>query len=59
ITLLFNSLINKKTGIIKADIIALLSKVLQSIYNAYKKILNKIADYKAVRKLLHIILGAK
>ncbi|KAL9082614.1 MAG: hypothetical protein Q9165_008845 [Trypethelium subeluteriae] len=59
ITLLFDGLLDGKTGITKADIIALSSKVPQSVYDAYEKILNRTADHKAARKLLHIVLGAK
>ncbi|USP78616.1 NACHT domain-containing protein isoform 1 [Curvularia clavata] len=59
ITLIFDGLMKKKSGISKSDIMDLLRKPPQSVYDVYEQILNKSPDRQDARRLLHIIIGAK
>jgi hypothetical protein len=59
ITLVFNGLIEKKSGITKKDIMDLTKKLSRGIYDAYEKILEKSENREKSKKLLHLILGAK
>lgn len=59
ITLVFDGLMENKSGITKKDIIALTKKLPRRIEEAYEKILAKSDDQEKAKKLLYLILGAK
>jgi hypothetical protein len=59
ITLVFDGLMKKKSGITKRDIIDLTQKLPQGVDDAYEKILNKSQNRKESKRLLHLVLGAK
>ncbi|KAL5331401.1 hypothetical protein ACEPPN_000931 [Leptodophora sp. 'Broadleaf-Isolate-01'] len=59
VTLIFDGLMDKKSGITKGDIMDLTKTLPQGVYDAYEKILNKSQDREKAKRLLHLILGAK
>ncbi|KAH6716446.1 hypothetical protein BKA61DRAFT_548460, partial [Leptodontidium sp. MPI-SDFR-AT-0119] len=59
VTLIFDGLMDKKSGITKGDIMDMTKTLPQGVYDAYEKILNKSQDREKAKRLLHLILGAK
>ncbi len=59
ITLIFDSLTEKKSPITKKDILNLTKRLPQGVYDAYEKLLKKCLDQEMTKKLMHLILGAK
>jgi hypothetical protein len=59
ITLVFDGFMDKEDGIGKRDILDLTTKLPESVYAAYEKILNKSRNLETAKRVLYMVLGAK